>query len=201
MPRTVRPGWSPARAARVGAAAAAALAALAAGCADDDGGGGVDPDDPSATTVDTTPATLPESVEPGRGAMVIDGSGHALTVRACELEPTTDPETGVTTVLAVDADDGVGTSVSVTRSITEGAVPTTTDSITVVDTEQEGMVASRAEVGGRFVDLLAEGALTPMLDVDGDVVTGEGVLGPRGARPGDPRARDVQLLLRCPPAG
>jgi hypothetical protein len=193
MPRTVRPGWS--------LLLAGVLAASLLACSDD-GGDAVDPDDPTGSTPeDTTPATLPEEVEAGRGAMVVDGSAYVLTVRACSLEPVTDPETGVTTELTVDADDGVGTSVSLTRSVTQGAVPSTTDTVTVADTAGNAMVASRAEIDGRFVDLLAEGALTPMLDVDGDVVSGDGVLGPPGARPGDPAARDVSVLLRCPPAG
>jgi hypothetical protein len=180
---------------------AAALATGLAGCSDD-GGDAADPDDPAnSTTADTTPATLPDEVEAGRGAMVIDGSAYVLTVRECALEPSTDPETGVTTEVVVDADDGVGTSVSVTRSVTQGAVPNTTDTITVGDVAGNVLVATRAEVGGRIVDLLAEGALTPMLAVDGDVVDGEGVLGPPGARPGTPGVLDVSVLLRCPPGG
>jgi hypothetical protein len=188
MPRTVRPGWS----LLLGGALAAALLA----CSDD--GGSADPDDPSATTTDTTPATLPEGVDEGRGAMVVDGSAYVLTVHACSLEPVTDPATGVTTELTVDADDGVGTSVAVSRTVTQGDVPSTTDTITVSDAAGNSMVASRAEINGRFVDLLAEGALSPMLTLDGEVVSGEGVLGPPGARPGDPAARDVSVLLSCP---
>ena len=193
MARTVRPGWS----LLLGGALAVSLLA----CSDDDGGDAADPDDPATSPEDTTPATLPDEVDAGRGAMVIDGNAYVLTVRACDLEPTTDPATGVTTELAVDADDGVGTSVSVTRSVTQGAVPSTTDTIRVADTAGNALVASRAEVNGRFVDLLAEGALAPMLDVEGDVVSGEGVLGPQGARPGTPGVVDVSVLLSCPPAG
>jgi hypothetical protein len=192
MARTVRPGWS----LLLGGALAVSLLACS-----DDGGDTADPDDPATSPEDTTPATLPDEVEVGRGAMVIDGNAYVLTVRACDLEPATDPETGVTTELTVDADDGVGTSVSVTRSVTQGDVPSTTDTISVADTAGNALVASRAEVNGRFVDLLAEGALAPMLDVEGDVVTGEGVLGPQGARPGTPGVVDVSVLLSCPPAG
>jgi hypothetical protein len=188
MARTVRPGWSLLLS---GAVATALLA-----CSDD--GGSADPDDPSGTTTDTTPATLPEEVEPGRGAMVIDGNAYVLTVGACSLEAVTDPDTGVTTELTADAADGVGTSVSLSRTVTQGDVPSTTDTITVSDAAGNSMVASRAEINGRFVDLLAEGALTPMLSVEGDVVAGDGVLGPPGARPGDPAARDVSVLLSCP---
>lgn len=188
MPRSVRPGWS----LLLGGVLAVTLLA----CSDD--GEAADTDDPSGTTEDTTPATLPEEVEPGRGAMVIDGSAYVLTVGACSLEAVTDPDTGVTTELTVDAADGVGTRVAVSRTVTQGAVPSTTDTITVSDATGNSMVASRAEVDGRFVDLLAEGALAPMLSVDGEVVSGEGVLGPPGARPGDPAARDVSVLLSCP---
>lgn len=192
MSRTVRPGWS--------LLLAVALTASLVACGDD--GDDLDPDDPAnSTTADTTPATLPEEVEAGRGAMVVDGSAYVLTVRECDLDSTTDPDTGVTTEVLVDADDGVGTSVSVTRAVTEGAVPSTTDTITVGDVAGNVLVANRVEAGGRIIDLLAEGALTPMLSVDGDVVAGEGVLGPPGARPGDPTVRDVSVLLRCPPGG
>ena len=187
--RTVRPG----RSLLLGGVLAASLL----GCSDD-GGGTADPDDPSGTTEDTTPATLPDEVEAGRGAMVVDGNAYVLTVGACSLEAVTDPTTGVTTERTADAADGVGTSVSVSRTVTEGAVPSTTDTITVSDAAGNSMVASRAEINGRFVDLLAEGALVPMLSVEGDVVSGEGVLGPPGARPGDPAARDVSVLLSCP---
>ena len=192
MARTVRPGWS----LLLGGALAVSLLACS-----DDGGDAADPDDPATSPEDTTPATLPDEVDVGRGAMVIDGNAYVLTVRACDLEPATDPETGVTTELTVDADDGVGTSVSVTRSVTQGDVPSTTDTITVADTAGNALVASRAEVNGRFVDLLAEGALAPMLEVEGDVVSGDGVFGPLGARPGTPGVVDVSVMLRCPPAG
>jgi len=192
MARTVRPGWS----LLLGGALAVSLSACS-----DDGGDAADPDDPATSPEDTTPATLPDEVDVGRGAMVIDGNAYVLTVRACDLEPSTDPETGVTTELTVDADDGVGTSVSVTRSVTQGDVPSTTDTISVADTAGNALVASRAEVNGRYVDLLAEGALAPMLDVEGDVVSGDGVLGPRGARPETPGVVDVSVLLSCPPAG
>ena len=56
-----------------------------------------------------------------------------------------------------------------TRSVTEGDVPSTTDTITVADAAGNFMVASRADINGRIVDLLADGALVPMLTVDGDV--------------------------------
>ena len=193
MARTVRPGWS----LLLGVVLVASLLA----CSDDGGGDDADDVGDPASTEDTTPATLPEEVEAGRGAMVIDGSAYVLTVRECDLEPVTNPDTGVTTELTIDADDGVGTSVSVTRSVTEGVVPSTTETVTVADTAGNALVASRAEVNGRFVDLLAEGALVPMLTVEGDVVSGEGVLGPQGARPGDPNAVAVSVVLRCPPAG
>lgn len=189
MPRTVRPGWSLA----LGGALAASLLA----CSDD--GGGRDEPEAGGTTEDTTPATLPEEVEPGRGAMVVDGQAYVLTTGACSLDPVTDPATGVTTEFTADAEDGVGTTVSVSRTVTQGAVPSTTDTITVSDAAGNAMVASRAEINGRYIDLLAEGALVPMLSLDGDEVSGDGVLGPPGARPGDPTARDVSVLLSCPP--
>jgi hypothetical protein len=84
--------------------------------------------------------------------------------------------------------------------VAPGDVPTVSDRVTIV---VDGVVteANRAEVNGRFIDLFAEGALTPLISVDGEVVTAEGVFGPPAARPGDPNLVEGSLVLRCQPAG
>ena len=187
----VRRGWC------LAVAVAAAAVALA-GCSDDGGDG--DAGQPPITG-EPTPATLPDDVDPGTGMLVLDGDGYQLDVRECTLVPSTDPATGVTTDLAIDADDGLGLAVSITRTTTQGDVPTVNDTVTVVDPEGTVQEANRADIDGRIVDLLAEGALTPLLTVDGDLVTGSGVFGPRGARPGDEGLVEGSLIVRCPPAG
>jgi hypothetical protein len=186
----VRRGWS--------LLVLAVACALLAACSDDGGDG--DGDEGAPVTGASVPATLPDDVDPGTGMLVLDGSGYVLEVRSCTLVPTTDAATGVTTDLAIDADDSLGLAVSVTRTTTQGDVPTVNDTVTVVQPDGAVQEANRAQVDGRIVDLLAEGALTPMLTVDGDLVTGSGVFGPRGARPGDAGLVEGSLIVRCRPA-
>ena len=66
-------------------------------------------------------------------------------------------------------------------------MPTVNDTVSVVQPDGTVLEANRAEVNGRFVDLLAR-APTPLLTVDGDVVSGSGVFRPPepdlGTRPG-----------------
>jgi hypothetical protein len=178
---------------------AVAVVVLAPTACSDDGDG--DGAEQPPTTGEPTPATLPDDVEPGAGMLVLDGDGYQLDVRECTLSPTTDPETSVTTDLAIDADDGLGVAVSITRTTTQGAVSTVNDTVTVVDPDGNVQEANRADIDGRIVDLLAEGALTPMLSVEGDVVSGSGVFGPRGARPGDEGLVEGSLIVRCRPGG
>jgi hypothetical protein len=176
--------------------AAAAFAALAS-CSD---GGSDGADEGSPVTGQPSPPTLPGDAEAGTGSLVLDGRGYLLEIRACTLVPTTDPATGVTTDLAIDADDSLGVAVSITRTTTEGDVPTVNDTVTVVQPDGTVQEANRADIGGRIVDLLTEGALTPLLSVEGDLVTGSGVFGPRGARPGADDLVEGALIVRCPPA-
>jgi hypothetical protein len=188
----VRRGWS--------LAPCILLAAgLLAACSDD--GGGASEDGPPTTGV-RVDATLPpiDDVAAGEGALVLDGRAYALDIRVCTLAPAVDPTTQISTELAIDADDELGVAVSLTRSVAPGDVPTVSDRVTIV---VDGVVAeaNRAEVNGRFIDLFAEGALTPLISVDGEVVTAEGVFGPPGARPGDPGLVEGSLVLRCQPGG
>lgn len=168
-------------------------------------GGGKGDDEPGpSSSVLLTPATLPDDVEAGTGRLVLDGEATLLTVRSCVLDAVTDEETGTVTELAIDADDGIALAVSLTRTTTPGDVPTVGDVITVADqvgSTPEILEAERAETGGRFIDLLAEGALVPLLEIDGELVRGEGVFGPPGARAGAEGVVEGSLIVRCPPAG
>jgi len=166
-------------------------------CSDDDGPGAGDGGGGPPTTAARVPATLPGDVEAGAGRLVLDGQAYALRVRSCQLQPVTDPDTGVTTELAVDADDELGVAVSITRSSTEGDRRTVTDTISVADPGGGLVEAQRVDAGGRYIDLLVEGPLEPLLAVDGAVVTGDGVFGPPGAAAGDPALLEGAVIVRC----
>ena len=179
-------------------AALVALVLVACACAGD-----ADGDDALTSTTTSAPtdvaATLPPTVEAGRGAIVLDGELGILEVSACSFDRVTDPATGVTTELTATAHDPTGRIVDVVRSSFDADVPTVTDTITVSDAE--GTVeASRAETNGRQIDLRIENPVGSLLEVDGDVIRAEGVFGPVGGRPGDPANVDGELLLRCPSA-
>jgi hypothetical protein len=171
------------------------VALLLAACAGDD----TEPAATPTTAAPDVPATLPAEVEPGRGALVLDGELGVLEVSACSFVPVTDPATGVTTVVTATAHDSTGRTVDVVRSSFEGDVPTVTDTVTVAD--PEGTVeASRAQTGGRQIDLRVENPVGALLDIDEatGTVRAAGVFGPVGGRPGDPANVDGELLLRCP---
>jgi hypothetical protein len=175
----------------LGVAALALVASLGA-CGDDASSSG-----PPTTDSDRPPPTLPDDVEPGRGALVLGDFDAVLTVRSCSLDAVTDPATGVTTDVAVDLDDGTGTTVSVTRASVPGDLATVTETVTVTDANGGTAEAQRIDRSGTIIDLRAPGAVDHLLDVDGTTVRAAGVFGPVGAA--GPGAGDVdgELLLRC----
>lgn len=179
--------------------ALATAAVLASGCADDgDGQDGDAGETGPPTTGEPSPATLPGDAQAGRGQLVLGGQAYALTVRSCSLQPTTDPATGVTTEVAIDADDELGVAVSITRAATEGDLRTVTDTVTVVDPDGGLTEAQRADRSGTYLDLRVDGPLTPLLTVEGTLVRGEGVFGPAGSRAGDPSLLEGGVVVRCP---
>lgn len=179
---------------RRGRWAAAALALLVA-CSDD--GGDAAPGAPT-TAADRPPATLPDAVEPGDGAMVLDGEPSVLTVAACTLEPATDEATNVTTQLAVTATDGTGRTVELSRTSFTADAPTVTDTVVVTEPNGTTIESSRVDADGRLLDLRLENPVGRLIDVDGDLVRAEGVFGAPGARgPGDGDV-DGEIVLRCP---
>lgn len=186
------------RARVAGFAVAVAIAvALAAGCSDDDSDS---PAAASTTAVEAAPATLPDEVDPGRGALVLDGHATVLTVTSCALEPTTDPMTGVTTELVVAAEDGTGLTVDVVRSSFTADVPSLTDTVLVTDETGEELESSRVDRDGLLIDLRLANPVGRLVEVDADagVVRAEGVFGPPGATADDPGNVDGELVLRCP---
>ncbi len=176
-----------------------------AACSDDDGDDGGSAGGPPTTADDRAPATLPDEVEPGRGAMVLDGEASVLTVVACELEPSTDDATGVTTELRAVADDGLGRTVQVTRERVAGDLPTVTDSVRVVEDGSgaggaASVVAERVDRDGLLLDLREPNPVGRLLEVDASTgtIAADGVFGPDGSTAEDPGNVDGELLLRCP---
>jgi len=175
-----------------------ALALLLATACGDDGA------EPAAVTTTSTsapvPATLPDDVEVGRGALVLDGHGVVLTVTACALEPVTDPATGVTTELTAAAEDGTGLTVDIVRSSFTAAVPSVTDTIRVIETDGTTIESSRVDRDGLQIDLRLPNPVGRLLEVDVEagLLRAEGVFGPPEGTGEDPANVDGELLLRCP---
>jgi len=175
----------------------AALAALGlvAACSGDDGDAGPEP---PTTAADRPPATLPDDVDPGRGAMVLDGESSVLTVFACQPEPVTDPATGVTAELSIVAGEGTGRHVDITRTSFTADVPTVTDTVTITDVDDSQIESSRVDAGGRLIDLRVENPVGRLIEAGDDgLVRVEGVFGTPGAA-AEPTDVDGALLLRCP---
>jgi hypothetical protein len=186
----VRRGWSTV----VVVAFAGALGVAACG---DDGGTSA----PStATTGLPPPATLPDDVGAGEGALVLDDQLFTLTVQ-CALEPTTDDATGITTELIVDAGDATGTVVTLTRQSTIGDVPTVTDTV-AVQADGRTVDAQRVDAGGQLIDLRLPNPVGRLIEVEttasGDIVRAQGVFGPAQSLADDPANVDGALLFRCP---
>ena len=60
--------------------------------------------------------------------------------------------------------------------------------------------SSRADAGGRQIDLRVANPIGPLLDVDAaaGTVRASGVFGPASGTAADPANVDGELLLRCP---
>lgn len=166
---------------------------LTPGCGDD-----TDPPTDPPTTATVTAATLPTDVDPGRGALVLDGHATVLRVTSCALEPTTDAATGVTTELAVAAEDGTGLTVDLARSSFTADVPTVTDTVVVTDETGTVLESSRVDRDGLLIDLRLSNPVGALIDVDAGVIRADGVFGPPQSTAGDAANVDGELLLRCP---
>jgi hypothetical protein len=183
----VRRGWS---------CVLLAVMALSA-CSGDDGA----PDDSVLTTAGPqAPATLPDDVAAGQGALVLGEELYTLDV-VCELEPTTDVSTGVTTELLADGGDEIGTVVSVSRQSTVGDVPPVTDTI-AVQLDDTVIESQRVDAGGQLIDLRLPNPTSRLIEVtegeDGSVISAQGMFGPAESLADDPQNVDGSLLFRCP---
>ena len=158
------------------------------------GDDGADADDEA----EAAPVTVPDDADPGLGYLVLDGVPHLLQVRDCSLEATTDPASGATTEVAIDADDSVSMAVSITRTVVPGDLSTTTDNITIAENNQFASESQRVDISGNYQDLRAPGALAPLLQVDDTLVTASGVFGPYGSLAGDAGLVEGTLTIRCP---
>jgi hypothetical protein len=175
---------------------ALAAAAAVAGCGDDGGGATTT----TAAPVEDAPVTIPSAVDPGRGFLLLGEAASVLTVTSCQLDPVTDPDTGVTTEVAVAAQDAAGRTVDVVRASFEGDVRTVTDTITIADASGAALESMRADRDGLFIDLRVPTPVGPLIDVDAAAATvrADGVFGPVGGGADDPANVDGELLLRCP---
>jgi hypothetical protein len=154
---------------------------------------------PSTPFTTAPPDTI--AAQRGEGEVVVDGVSHPVTVTSCDLLPSVDPATGVTTVFALEgtsADPATPFALEVTRQQTSGAATTTTDTVTYAPEDGEALQAQRAELNGAFVDLRHPGVGVAMLDIADDGVSGEGEAGPPGSVAGDPGVVTVSLVARCP---
>lgn len=181
------------------AAVLAPLLLLVAACSS----GSDDADDPGIDPVEGAPVsvTVPEDADDDIGYLTLDGRPTLLYVRACQLTPTTDVSTGVTTELAIDLDDSISRSVSLTRSSTAGDAATSTDEVLIADDDAIVLESLRFETGGVFRDLRAPDVGRPMFEIEGDLVHVSGVFGPTGSVDGDPGLVAGALTVRCRPAG
>jgi hypothetical protein len=177
-------------------AALAAVVALGA-CSDDSGG---PPPSTPTTPAPGPPPTLPDDVAPGEGALVLGDDAFTLEV-VCELVPTTDDASGVTTELIVDGGDTTGTIVTITRQSTVGDVPTVTDTV-AVDAAGLTVDSQRVDAGGQLIDLRLPNPVSRLIDVEpsdgGALVRAQGVFGPPQSLADDPANEDGALLFRCP---
>ena len=168
---------------------------LLAACGGDD-----DATTTTSTTAELVPATLPAEVDPGRGFLVLGGEASVLTVTACTFAPETDASTGVRTELTVAAQDAAGRTVDVIRSSFTADVATVTDTITIAADGVVELESSRADAGGRQIDLRVTNPVGSLLEVDAaaGTVRASGVFGPANGTAEDPANVDGELLLRCP---
>jgi len=169
-----------------GASSALLAALIAAACSR--GGGG------SALNT-TLPPTVPTSVAPATAVLVLDGVAHRFSVACAPGGPsTTAPGVTVTFSLTGTADDG--STLSMRRDETQGATLTTTDTVTYVS-GPDALEAQRAQFADRFVDLRQPDVSEPLLNIDGDTVTGNGVFGPPGATATNSKLVDGRFIARC----
>jgi hypothetical protein len=172
-----------------------AVALLSACGGGDDGDGDAAPGPP--TTATPVAATLPDDVEPGRGAVLLGGELGVLTVTECSFEPATDDATGVTVELRIAAEDGTGRTVDVVRSSFTADAPTVTDTVRVTEPDGTVLESSRAAYGDQQIDLRVPNAVGSLLRLDDGVVRATGVFGPPDGGADDPANVDGELLLRC----
>lgn len=128
-------------------------------------------------------------------------TSYPLTVTSCDLLPSIDPDTNVTTVFvltATAADSSTPFELDVLRQLTSGAATTTTDTITYSPSTGELLQAQRVELNGAFVDLRHPGVGVPMLDLSDDGVEADATFGPPGSVAGDDGVVDGTLIARCP---
>jgi hypothetical protein len=144
----------------------------------------------------TTTAGLPAAVDPGEAVVVLAGRPITFTVDGCGLPTGTTDAPGVQTTYELRGSAPGGDTLVVTRQETQGAGPTTTDTVTVVDRGRV-MEAQRARFNGNTIDLRDPTATTPLLTINDGSVRGSGRFGPPDA-PDHSADVDGAVAGRCP---
>jgi hypothetical protein len=171
------------------AGAALALTLAACGSSDSSGDNGVHP-------VTTLAPTLPASVAPGSGILMLAGEQHTFSV-TCDRNLTTTTAVNVTVDFRLVGHGDDGSTLSVLRQETQGATVTTTDTVTYIN-GATALEAQRVGFAGSYVDLRQADVTGPLLDIQDGTVTAEGVFGPPGSTADSSLLQPGQLIATCP---
>jgi hypothetical protein len=186
MRRSADGARSAARALAVVAAVALVLSACGSSSSNDDG---VHP-------VTTLAPTLPASVAPGSGILMLAAEQHSFSV-TCDTNLTTTTAVNVVVDFRLVGHGDDGSTLSVLRQETQGATVTTTDTVTYIN-GATALEAQRVGFAGSYVDLREADVSGPLLDIKDGTVTAEGVFGPPGSTADSSLLQPGQLIATCP---
>lgn len=121
-----------------------------------------------------------------------------LTITSCTLDAGSPADSsGVTTPIAVTADDGQGGTLSVTQQQTAGATGVTITETATYTRGDQATLAVRFAIAGTWHDARDPSAAGPLLQVTNRTVRGAGLFGPAGAVAGNPDLVAGELVLSC----
>lgn len=193
--------------------AALLVGVIAAGCSssgDDDGVGASSGATSTEPVVVVGPEPLTATVDPPTDGMARVVMGAALDVtlevETCERDPGATPDGEVPaeriTVVARGASaDGTPVVLDMRRFVSQGAAPTITDTVTVLegteDSPERVLQAQRFEVGGTVTDLRDPDADDSLVRVTDAAVTATGVYAPPGGVAGDAGLVEGAVAVTC----
>ena len=191
---------------------AVALALLTAGCTGGSGDTDTDSDaddSPATTAAEPEPAAVADLDPPadGRARLVIGSSlDLTLVVERCHRDLAAEPDgevpsEQVTVVARGTGPDGEPVMVDVRRFRSQGASPTITDTVRVVEGPEDAprrvLEAQRFEVDGLVTDPRDPAADDPLLRVTDREVHASGVFAPPGAFADDGGLVAGELAISC----